>query len=126
MDFLDIIIAVVGGIIVGYIVIRFMNIDRSKIHVLSVEDFTSNMRKGQLVDVRKADKYEENKIKGARNFKKRQITGKYSKLRKDQSVYLYCQNGRKSMRIAKAMSRDSYSDIYVLSGGLNSYLETHK
>lgn len=123
MDFLDIVLAIGAGILIGYVAMRYMNVDRSKIHLIDKDDFMSNMRKGQLIDIRKTSVYEKDKIKGARNFRAGGLTAKYSKLRKDQSVYLYCQNGRKSWRTARAMSRKDYSDIYVLKGGYNSLLE---
>lgn len=123
MSFLEIVLAIGAGILVGFVAMRFMNVDRSKIHLLDKDDFMNNMRKGQLIDIRKAEQYDQDKIKGARNFKPGALTAKYTKLRKDQSVYLYCQNGRKSWRTARAMSRKEFSDIYVLKGGLNSTLE---
>ena len=121
MDFTSIIIAVVAGLGIGYLMVRNQNVDFSKIHVIERKDFVKNMRKGQLVDVRKKEKFEQDKIKGARNFAVRDLTSKYSKIRKDLSVYIYCQNGRKSKRAAKKLVRKGFGDIYVLSGGFDAY-----
>lgn len=121
MDFVDIAIAVVAGLALGWLIMRNKNIDLSKVHIIQVEAFKNNMRKGQLIDIRKKEQYENDHIKGARNFVPRSITSKYTKLRKDQSVYLYCQNGRKSKRVAKKMAKIEYSDIYVLDGGFDQY-----
>ena len=79
------------------------------------------MRKGQLIDVRKKDEFEQNKIIGARNFSSRQLSGKYSKLRKDLSIYIYCNNGKKSHRAAKKLTKNGYRNIYVLENGFNDY-----
>ncbi|MEC9484798.1 MAG: rhodanese-like domain-containing protein [Candidatus Izemoplasma sp.] len=124
MDWIDIVLAIALGLGFGWLLMRYQNLDRSKLHIIDQETFENNMRKGQLIDVRKKDAYDKDKIKGARNFKKSQIVGKYSRLRKDQSVYIYCQNGRKSKRLAKKMIRDGFSDIYILEGGFNNY--THQ
>ena len=121
MDWLNVVIAVIAGLVLGWLLMRNQQRDLSKIHEIQLSDFKKNMRKGQLVDIRKKASYEEDKIKGARNFTVRQMTSKYSKLRKDQPIYLYCQNGRKSKRAAKKLAKEAYPDIYILSGGFNSY-----
>ncbi len=115
------IIAASVGIIMGLFIVSRKNIDHSAIHIINREDFVSNMRKGQLIDVRKKDEFEQNKIKGARNFAASQITGKSSKLRKDQSVYLYCNNGKKSHRTAKKMTKQGFKNIYILEKGFENY-----
>jgi rhodanese-related sulfurtransferase len=121
MDFWSVFIAVVAGLGIGWLLVRNKNVDFSKMHVINVEDFKNNMRKGQLVDIRKNVVYEQEHIKGARNFKPSTLTTKYSKLRKDQSVYLYCQNGRKSKRVARKMIRKDFGDIFILDGGYDNY-----
>jgi len=121
MDFWSIAIAAVLGLGLGWLMMRNQGKDFSKISVLKRKDFIDNMRKGQLVDIRKSAEFEENKIKGARNFQKRQLTAKTSKLRKDKPVYLYCQNGKKSKKVAKSLIRKDYQLVYVLDGGLDAY-----
>jgi rhodanese-related sulfurtransferase len=117
MDFTTIIIAVVLGLTLGLLLNRSKETKLDRIHVINKEDFYNNMRKGQLVDIRKEDEYKEDRIKGARHFTSAQITAKRPKLRKDQSVYLYCNNGKKSLRTAKKMTREGYHAIYILEGG---------
>lgn len=109
------------GLIIGLIVVSYRKVDRSAYHVINKEDFKNNMRKGQLIDVRKKNEFKANKIKGARNFTVGQLSGKYSKLRKDSSVYLYCNNGRKSLRTARKMSKKGFKNIYILENGFNKY-----
>lgn len=123
MDWLSIFLAVGLGLGVGWLMVRANKTDYSKIHVIKKNDFVNNMRKGQLIDIRKKDAYEQDKIKGARNIPVSNMTSKYSKVRKDQSVYLYCDNGRKSKRAARKLSRNGYADIYVLDGGFKAYNE---
>lgn len=109
------------GLALGWLVIRNKNVDYTKIRVIEKKDFKANMRKGQLIDIRKKTEYDQHKIKGARHFKVSQITGKYSKIRKDQGVYLYCNNGAKSKRVAKKLIRDGFNDVYVLKGGFSKF-----
>jgi len=121
MDFTNIAIAVVAGLLLGWLLMRNKNIDYSKIHIISKEDFVQNMRKGQLIDIRKTDAFEQDKIKGARNFRSSEITSKYSKLRKDLSIYIYCQNGKKSKRLSKKLAKANFKDVYILEGGFDAY-----
>ena len=114
-------IAVVLGLGLGWIMVRNQNTDYSKITVLKRDDFVQNMRKGQLVDIRKKAQFEEDKIKGARNFKMNTLTSKTTKLRRDQAIYVYCQNGRKSKSAARKLVRKNYNTVYVLEGGLDAY-----
>ncbi len=112
---------IVAGVALGLIVSSRKPANKSIIHIVNEDDFKNNMRKGQLVDIRKKDEFEKNKIKGARNFTKKSVLAKYSKLRKDQAIFLYCNNGKKSLSLAKKMSKAPYKAIYVLEGGLNNY-----
>ena len=114
-------IAVVLGLGLGWIMVRNQNTDYSKITVLKRDDFVQNMRKGQLVDIRKKAQFEEDKIKGARNFKMNTLTSKTTKLRRDQAIYVYCQNGRKSKSAARKLIRKNYNIVYVLEGGFDAY-----
>ncbi|MCK5388211.1 MAG: rhodanese-like domain-containing protein [Candidatus Izimaplasma sp.] len=115
------IIAVIVGVAMGLVIVAKRNVNHDAIHIINREDFVKNMRKGQLVDLRKKEDFEQKKIKGARNFKSSQISGKYSKLRKDQSVYIYCNKGKKSHRTAKKMTKNGFKNIYILKNGFNDY-----
>ena len=119
MDWTTIIIAVALGLMLGWAMTQRNKKNTDAVHVITKKEFYNNMRKGQLVDVRKAKDFETDRIKGARNFTSAQLNGKYSKLRKDKSVYLYCSNGRKSKKIANKMSGNGYVAVYVLDGGFN-------
>lgn len=121
MNITGTILAVVIGLTLGWVLVKTKNVDYSRIHIIDRAIFIDNMRKGQLIDIRKKDAFEQDKIKGARNFKVSVLTSKYNKLRKDQSIYLYCQNGKKSKKAAKKLSKAEFSNIYVLEGGIDSY-----
>lgn len=120
MEWYTWVIAIVLGVVLGLVINSRKPINRSVIHLVNDEDFKSNMRKGQLIDIRSKNEFEKDKIKGARNFTPRHITSKYSKVRKDQAVFLYCNDGKKSLRLAKKMSKENFKAIYVLESGLQS------
>lgn len=120
MDWIQIIVAIAAGLLLGWFLTRNRNIDYTKIHTINETDFKNNMRKGQLIDIRKKEAYEAGKIKGARHFAVKELTHKYSKVRKDLSIYLYCDNGRKSKRVARKLAKNNFSDIYILEGGFDN------
>ncbi len=119
------IISIVAGIGIGLVMMYYKNTDYSNVFVLNLKDFTANMRKGQLIDVRKKIINENDKIKGSRHFTPSKVKSKSVNLRKDLSVYVYCDNGKLSKRIAKKLSRNGFSNIYVLSNGYLNYKENH-
>ncbi len=93
-----------------------------RIKIVPVDVFKKNMRKGQLIDLRKSDRFEKDRIKGARNFSMRYLKNKRQTLvRKDQDLYLYCQNGKKSARVARKLLSRFPKELYVLDGGFNAY-----
>ena len=120
MEWYTWVITIVGGVVLGLLVSSRKPANKEVIHIVNNDDFKNNMRKGQLVDIRSKDEFEKSKIKGARNFTKKSVLSKYSKLRKDQSVFIYCNNGKKSYNLAKKMSKEAFKAIYVLDGGLES------
>ena len=115
------IVAALAGVIIGLLMVSMKKVDHSTIHIINRNDFVSNMRKGQLIDIRKKEDFEQHKIKGSRNFTSRQLSGKNAKLRHDQSIYLYCKNGKKSYRTAKKMTKQGYKNIYILEKGFENY-----
>ncbi|KFZ27116.1 MAG: Thiosulfate sulfurtransferase GlpE [Candidatus Izimaplasma bacterium HR2] len=119
------IISIVAGIGIGLVMMYYKNTDYSNVFVLNLKDFTANMRKGQLIDVRKKIIDENNKIKGSRHFTPSKVKSKSVNLRKDLSVYVYCDNGKLSKRVAKKLSRNGFNNIYVLSNGYLNYKENH-
>jgi len=119
------IISIVAGLAIGLVLMYFKNKDYSNIFVINLKDFIENMRKGQLIDVRKKININDDKIKGARNYSIRKLGSKHVNLRKDQSVYLYCENGKLSKRAAKKLSKNGFSNIYILSKGYANYKENH-
>ncbi len=125
MNFWSIVISIVAGLGLGLVMVYFKNRDFSNVFVITLKDFTSNMRKGQLIDVRKKIINENDKINGSRHFTARKISSKNVNLRKDLSVYLYCENGKLSKRVAKKLSKKGFNNIYVLAKGYKNYKENH-
>jgi rhodanese-related sulfurtransferase len=76
--------------------------------------------KVQLVDVRTAGEFRSGHIKGARNvdyFRSSTFGEAFSKMKKDEPVYLYCQSGNRSQKAARKLVGMGFSEVYDLRGG---------
>lgn len=120
-QFYRIALPVIAGFVIGYFLWRALQTKPDSVEELEWDAFKRSMRKGQLVDIRKKDEAEKDKIKGARLLSPGKLKSKYqTKVPKDQALYLYCDNGKKSRKLAKTLARKGFKEIYVLKGGLES------
>lgn len=116
-----ILMAITAGLLVSMLFLRRGNIDKTKISELSVDDFLNTMRKGTLVDTRKAELVEEGKILGAKSFPKKSGAGD-SQIRKDIPIFLYDQNGKNVYSYAKSYVKNGAVMVYTLKGGYIEYM----
>lgn len=120
--FLTWIFPAIVGIAIGLWLVRLREVKKEFLFVTDLETFKLNMRKGQLIDIRNAKAFEMDKIKGARLFRPAVLKNKRQiKIRKDLPVYLYCQNGTRSRRLARRMTAIGYLEVHVLEGGFNAW-----
>ncbi|MFH5881493.1 rhodanese-like domain-containing protein [Liberiplasma polymorphum] len=127
--YLQYLISIILGLYIGWWLSTRSERKKSlkKVESLDVETFKKNMRKGQLIDLRKADDFKKDRIKGARNFKAGYLKSKRTtQVRKDQPLFIYCNSGLKANRLAKKLARKGYVFIYVLDGGFKAYKNEEK
>lgn len=114
------IIAILLGLVIGlWIVMRKES--KKSVTTLTEVEFTEQMRKGQLVDLRKKEEFDAGHINGARNIPFAILTRNPGKLRKDLPVFLYCEKGKVSKRAALVLYGKGYEQIYQLEGGLTTW-----
>jgi len=94
---------------------------KKNVHSLSEQEFASVMRKGQLIDVRKKNEFEQGHINGSRNIPFAMLTKSMNKLRGDQPIYLVCADGKQSKRATMLLISKHFTNIYVLEGGIASW-----
>lgn len=111
---------IILGAIIVYAVITYFYQKRI-VQTLTEEEFRAGYRKAQLIDVREPDEYAAGHILGARNIPLSQLRLRMKELRKDQPIYLYCQNGIRSGRAAQILYRKGYRDLYHLKGGFKMW-----
>lgn len=94
----------------------------SYLKTLDQEEFTKNYRKAQLIDVREEREFKTGHILGARNIPLSQLRMRSAEIRPDKPVYIYDQNGSRSIQAAKILKkkRDA-EDISMLKGGFKKW-----
>jgi rhodanese-related sulfurtransferase len=111
---------IILGAILVYSVITYLW-QRRIVKALTEEEFRAGYRKAQLIDVREPDEFAGGHILGARNIPLTQLRMRMKELRKDQPIYLYCQNGLRSGRAAQMLYRKGYRNLYHLKGGFKKW-----
>ena len=120
MDWRLLIIAIILGIILGLFIMMRRESKKAVVN-LSEKEFVENMRKGQLVDLRKKEEFDQGHINGARNIPFVMLTRNPGKLRRDLPIYLYCEKGKVCKRAALVLYGKGYENIYQLEGGLTNW-----
>lgn len=85
---------------------------------LTPEQFQSEAKGNQVIDVREVHEYNRGHIKGAVNFPLSQLQQYIDDIPKDRTVLLYCQSGMRSKQAAKLFVRKGYSNVAELRGGI--------
>ncbi|MDC3413413.1 rhodanese-like domain-containing protein [Aquibacillus sp. 3ASR75-11] len=116
---LGILLAVLVGLIL-FSVYRYMK-QRRILKTLDEDTFRQGYRKAQLIDVREPNEFKGGHILGARNIPLSQMRQRLVEIRKDQPVYLYCQNGARTARAALLLHKKGYSDLNQLKGGFKKW-----
>jgi len=110
------------GLLVGVLISSRKKYDYSQIVELGAEEFRLNMRKGQLIDIRKEEEFKVKKINGSRNFPGRSVFQSLHRLRNDQPVFLYDNTGsHQTKSVARKLIKKGYKPIYLLTGGLEGW-----
>lgn len=126
-DVLNWVLPIALGLLIGFVIATRGKGNIDQIIYMDPEEFRANMRKGQLIDIRKEDEYNLEKVNGSRNFPGREILGNLSKLRTDQAVFLYANTDSGQVKaIAKKLVKKGYKPVYILKGGMVQWPFTKK
>lgn len=114
---------IIIGILIVFILFSVFRYVKQKriLTTLTEEEFRQGYRKAQLIDVREPKEFDGGHILGARNIPLTQLKQRMNELRKDQPVYLYCQNGSRTVRAAMLLNKKGYQDLHDLKGGFKKW-----
>ncbi len=89
---------------------------------LSAKQFIGELREGRLIDVRESYEYAQGHIPGAVNIPLSHLERRLAEMPdKNQPIYLYCRGGMRSRLAGKLLSRNGYTRLAYLSGGIMAY-----
>ena len=94
-----------------------------QIKTISVQEFKKRMDESKticLIDVREADEWQSIRIPGAMHIPKDQLLNLIATTvpNRDQTIYLHCRGGVRSMYAAGRLLEIGYTDVYSLDGGI--------
>jgi len=121
-DLLSWAVPIAIGLFIGYLIATRGKGKSDQVMTMEAEEFRANTRKGQLVDIRKSDKFETEKINGSRNFPGRDVFAGLFKLRNDQAIFLYSDSDKGAIKsVAKKLVKKGYMPVYILKGGFKEW-----
>ena len=83
-----------------------------------------NQQKGLFVDIREVAEFEKEHIADSLNLPLSGLSEGMKKLKKpEQPLVLVCASGQRARTAAKQLSGHGFSEIYLLSGGINAWKE---
>lgn len=92
---------------------------------LNGKEFENELKRSennaQLIDVREVHEFQQGRIVGAKNIPLGEIGQKLEQISTDKPVFLYCRSGMRSKQAGKILSRNGYSQIYNLNGGIMAW-----
>lgn len=95
------------------------NTDR--VESVSAEEFAKNKKQGYTVlDVRKPDEFQANRLEGSVNFPLDYIWKNLNTLDKNQPYYLHCKSGYRSMIASSIMKKSGFQHLIEIAGGFEA------
>lgn len=83
-----------------------------------------NQQKGLFLDIREKGEYSKEHIAESTSMPLSTLADNMGSLKdKSQPIILICASGQRARGAAKQLSKNEFSQVYVLTGGLNSWRE---
>ena len=108
-----------------------LTLQAQTVNTVDVKSFDNGIKKehAQLVDVRTPDEYKDGHLKGSKlmDWNNQQAFLKGAKeLDKSKPVYVYCLAGVRSLKAAEWLTKNGYTQVYSLDGGIKAWKEEGK
>lgn len=103
-----------------------LNRKLSGINVIGVTDAVKliNQSNGLFIDVREKSEFDKEHIADSKHIPVSQLSEKSTAFTdKQQPLVLVCASGHRAKTAAKELKKTGFTDVYVLTGGLNSWKE---
>ncbi len=129
MDFISSNIWLVLAVIVsgGYLIFPKLILGEGGKTTLGPQDLVQliNRQHATVIDLREEKEFEIGSIVGSKNIPLDALQQSTKGLKKFEKrpIALICGSGAKSRTAQKALSKEGFSDVYVLSGGLTAWMQ---
>lgn len=90
------------------------------------EIFKSEKNEYTLLDIRTIDERELHPVTGTLNIDKSEIRTNLNKIPKDKKILILCSGGLRAYLTERILKQENFSDVSILSGGLNIYFSAIK
>lgn len=92
---------------------------------VSADEFSKNKKAGfKVLDVRKPDEFQLNRLKDAVNFPLDYIWENIGKLDKNENYYVHCKSGYRSMIASSILKKNGFKNLIEIAGGFESIKKT--
>jgi rhodanese-related sulfurtransferase len=122
MDFSFIINILIYGMVAWFLYTRFAPM--KGLRNLMPQEFQDQIQQDSnhvLLDVREPHEYKGGYIPGACNMPLSQMKHRFGEIPKEKNVYIYCQSGMRSKQAARILSKNGFSNLAHLQGGISSW-----
>lgn len=123
MDINQIIVILLLLVAIGaliYFAVQYFRGSKAAVR-LEQDEFSKEIRRVQVVDLREKDDYDRGHILGARNIPLTQLKMRIEEMRRDKPVYLYEEGEALTRRAALILKKEGFSKIYRLKGGYKGW-----
>ncbi len=122
MDSSTLINIAIGILVIWFAYTRFR--PTKGLRTLRDADFQSEMKNSPdrlLIDVREPFEFKSGSIPGAKNIPLSQLNGRLGEIPKESHVLLYCRSGMRSKNAARILSKNGYTRLAHLQGGIGAW-----
>jgi rhodanese-related sulfurtransferase len=95
-----------------------------KISTIEASEVVSEMDQRVILDVRKPGEYEAAHLEGALSFPLGQINANLSQLNKEESYFVHCRSGYRSMIAASVLQANGFDNLIEVRGGFLALQKT--
>ena len=113
------------AVISGIILLQPLLFKGNAKHVGATQATQMNNQKAQIVDVRTTDEFTKGHIRQSKSLPVQSLAQLLptAKLKKDKPVLIVCASGMRARRAAAVLTKEGFTDIAILDGGLKTWLD---
>jgi len=115
------------AIISGIMLLQPLVMKGNAKHVSATEATQMINKKAQIIDVRTAEEFAGGHIRQSKSLPVQSLAELLpaAKLKQDKPVLIVCASGMRARRAAAVLSKEGFTDVAILDGGLKTWSDAH-